>query len=113
MARIVAVALVASLAFACGGPLPPEARRSKARSVERAAEGKTGSEATRDDADEDKVSGRGKQWGGWRYTGSRDSCFFMVGRACFESEKDACEAAKCGAKKCVADGGGPATMRCR
>ena len=75
--------------------------------------GKHGSEATREQPDGDRVSDDGKAWGGWRYAGSRDDCFFLVGRKCFASEEKACKAAKCGSKRCVADGGGPATMRCR
>jgi hypothetical protein len=57
---------------------------------------------------------KGSSWGGWRYQGARDDCFFVVGRACFDSEARACKAAKCGKKKkCTVDGGGPATVSCK
>ena len=60
------------------------------------------------------IDPREKRWGGWRYQGDRDDCFFVVGRKCFKTEKAACTAAKCQApKKCSVDGGGPATMSCK
>lgn len=63
--------------------------------------------------EEEGVSSDGKSWGGWQYQGSRDECFFKVGRKCFTEEKDACQAAKCGKGKCRVDGGGPALVSCR
>lgn len=68
--------------------------------------------AEKADSNEDSVDGAGKKWGGWRYQGRRDDCFFLVGRKCFDSREDACTAARCGKNKCVVDGGGPATVRC-
>jgi len=64
------------------------------------------------------ASGEGKAWGGWRYTGSRDECFFVVGRKCFSELDAACKAARCkngkkGAAACKTSGGGPATVSCR
>ena len=51
---------------------------------------------------------------GWRYTGDRKQCFFVVGRRCFKTENAACQAARCKApKKCTTDGAGPATLSCR
>ena len=32
--------------------------------------------------DKDAVSDKGKQWGGWRYKGNREDCFYTVGRQC-------------------------------
>src|SRR5512135_2674025 len=55
----------------------------------------------------------GVSWGGWRYQGSRDDCFFVVGRACFDKQDDACSAAKCGKRGCKVEGGGPATVSCK
>jgi hypothetical protein len=49
---------------------------------------------------------------GWRYTGERDNCFFVVGRRCFKTEAAACTAAKCGKRKCEATGAGPAAVAC-
>ena len=55
----------------------------------------------------------GRKWGGWRYQGARDECFFVVGRQCFKTENEACGAAHCKApKKCETTGGGPATVAC-
>ena len=93
--------LIVSLALGCGGDPPrsddPTTGREKQRR-EAAAAGETSSTA-----------GKG---GGWRYTGSRDECFFVVGRRCFKTEAEACAAARCGKKKCETSGGGPATVSC-
>jgi len=62
---------------------------------------------------EDAVSDDGKHWGGWRYKGDRDDCFFVVGRRCFTDEKQACAAAKCASKRCQLDGAGPAQVTCK
>jgi hypothetical protein len=62
---------------------------------------------------EEEASGKGKAWGGWRYKGSRDECFFVVGRTCFTEEAAACKAAKCKKGRCRVDGGGPAVVSCR
>ncbi len=54
-----------------------------------------------------------KKWGGWRYQGDRNDCFFVVGRKCFKTENAACQAAHCKSpKKCEVTGGGPATLSC-
>ena len=55
----------------------------------------------------------GGKWGGWRYKGDRNDCFFVVGRVCYKTEKAACNAAKCkAAASCQVVGGGPATVSC-
>ena len=55
-----------------------------------------------------------QRWGGWRYQGDRDDCFYVIGRHCFKSRPAACEAARCKApKKCDVSGGGPATVSCK
>jgi hypothetical protein len=55
---------------------------------------------------------KGKKWGGWRYQGDRDECFYIVGRKCFKTEKAACKAADCGGAKCNSVGASPATVSC-
>jgi hypothetical protein len=52
------------------------------------------------------------KWGGWRYSGERKDCRFVLGRKCFKTEKAACTAAACRATKCEVVGGGPATVSC-
>jgi hypothetical protein len=103
MRRLVAPLLVAFLASSCGssGSGGPPGETAAARAKREHAE-----------AGEDEVSGEGKAWGGWRYTGSRDECFFVVGRRCFAELEPACKAARCGKDRCVTEGGGPATVRC-
>jgi hypothetical protein len=54
----------------------------------------------------------GVSWGGWRYEGAREDCFFVVGRKCFDKEETACEAARC-KEGCEVEGGGPATIKCK
>ncbi len=62
---------------------------------------------------EEEVSADGKHWGGWRYKGDRDDCFYVVGRRCFASEKLACAGAKCATGRCLLDGAGPVRVSCK
>jgi hypothetical protein len=82
-------------------------------SAPRANEPTTAREKQRRDAEAkgDLESGGGK-WAGWRYTGDRTECFFIVGRRCFKTESAACTAARCGKHKCESSGGGPAAVSC-
>lgn len=97
----IALALVASLALGCGGGPP------------RSDEPTTAKEKQRREAEaKGETDGTGSKWGGWRYTGDRNECFFVVGRHCFKTEAAACAAAKCGKKKCETTGGGPASVAC-
>ena len=112
MRRSVAAALLV-IAAACGGaPLPDEPVAHGKKSDKQVGK-KHGSEAVRESEDPDAVARGGKKWGGWRYDGSRDECFFLVKRKCFATEAAACKAAGCGRGKCAVSGGGPATVTCR
>ncbi len=54
-----------------------------------------------------------KKWSGWRYQGDRKDCFFLVGKRCYKTQKQACAAAKCKApSKCSLEGAGPQTVKC-
>ena len=67
-------------------------------------------EAKTSTADEDG----NKHWGKWRYKGTRDSCFFIVGSSCFKTENAACQTARCKKpKRCAAVGAAPATVSCK
>jgi hypothetical protein len=101
------VALLAVFVLGCGGS-QTAGKTGKGGKDETAAQ-----RARREQAEDDKVSGEGKAWGGWQYQGSRDECFFKVGRKCFTEQADACKAAKCGKGKCRLDGGGPAIVSCK
>jgi hypothetical protein len=95
------LALVVSLAVGCGGGPPRSDEPTTAREKQhREAEAKG------------ELGPSGGKWGGWRYTGERNDCFFVVGRRCFKSEAAACTAARCGKRKCVVSGGGPAAVAC-
>ena len=98
----ISLALVVSLALGCGSGGPP-----------RSDEPTTAREKLRREssADGDTPRNPGK-WGGWRYTGDRNECFFVIGRRCFKTEAAACAAARCGKRTCETTGGGPAAVSC-
>ncbi|MBA3540855.1 MAG: hypothetical protein H0T79_14680 [Deltaproteobacteria bacterium] len=93
--------LVCVFSVACGNP---------------AGEGKEPKNAKEKQRLESKANGKdeAKTWGGWRYQGERNDCFFVVGRRCFKTENAACQAAKCKKPKtCETVGGGPAAVSCK
>jgi hypothetical protein len=96
-------ALLALLVAACGSS-------SKGSNASSAAERARLEHA--DSGEKDVDEPEGGSWGGWRYQGATDDCFFVVGRKCFAEEKAACKAAKCKKGKCKVEGGGPATISC-
>jgi hypothetical protein len=96
------IALAVSLAVGCAGGGPPRSDEPTTAKEKQRREAEARGEAD---------PGAGK-WGGWRYTGDRNDCFFVVGRRCFKAEAAACTAARCGKKKCETTGGGPATVAC-
>ncbi len=63
--------------------------------------------------DKDAVSEKGKSWGGWRWKGDRDDCYFVHENRCFDSKSRACEAAKCGRKSCQVKDGAPSKVSCK
>jgi hypothetical protein len=91
---------------ACGDNVAPKGSKQPPQTA--AARART----EKAESSEDPVDGKGKKWGGWRYQGKRDDCFFLVKRKCYVSRADACAAARCGKKQCVVEGGGPASVRC-
>lgn len=100
-------ALAITIVVGCGG----ETMRVK-KGEPRTAREKMLAEEKKNPSDPD-ASGQGKKWTGWRYQGDRKDCFFLVGKKCFKTEKAACGTAKCKApSKCVAEGGGPAIVKC-
>ena len=60
------------------------------------------------------LSRKGKRWGGWRYRGKSDDCFYRHGRRCYKTEKKACAAAKCSRKnkECLLTSGAPRVAYC-
>lgn len=102
LSRLASLVVVALLAQGCGsGPPARTDEPTTAKEKQR-----------RDAAASGELDAKATKWGGWRYTGDRNECFFVVGRRCFKSEAAACAAARCGAKPCVTTGGGPATVTC-
>jgi hypothetical protein len=63
--------------------------------------------------EETPVSEEGKKWGGWRWKGKRDNCFFLFENECYDSLGAACRAAKCGKSDCEHDDSAPAVVSCR
>ncbi len=100
----VAVAIVAAVlcfAVSCGGTTETTATKSKTSAIKRAK------------PDPEPVDETGKRWGGWRWRGKRDSCFFVYKNRCYSDKSRACAVAKCGPRKCKHKGGGPAEIYCK
>lgn len=72
-------------------------------------------ESTGPGADEaaDVAPPEGKDWGGWRWKGKRDDCFFKVDNACFDSLAAACKKAGCKGDACQHDKSAPANVSCK
>ena len=94
------LALVVCL-LACSGSPPRTDEPTTAREKQR-----------REAAANGELDRGGGKWAGWRYTGDRGDCFFVVGRRCFKTEAAACTAARCANHKCETVGGGPAAVSC-
>lgn len=89
-----------SLVFACGGGQDTSSTSSKDQTADK-------------DGEEEEVSSKGKKWGGWRWKGKRNDCFFVVDNECFAKLKKACRKAKCGKAGCEQDDGAPAEVTCK
>ena len=98
--RTISLVVVALLAAACGAP-PRSDEPTTAKDKQR-----------RDEEATSAPELTGGQRNGWRYTGDRNDCFFVVGRRCFKTQVAACTAAKCGKAKCEVTGAGPAAVSC-
>lgn len=102
--RYIIVVLAACFVWACGGSgetARSESPRSRASDIKRA------------EGDKEPVPEHGKRWGGWRWRGKRDTCFFVYRNKCYSEKAKACRAAKCGPRKCKYKGGGPAEIYCK
>ncbi len=96
--------MLAAVLVACGGPQKasdePQTAKEKLAREEKAP-------------GDDKPAGS-KSWGGWRYKGDRNACFFETNGKCFKTENAACQAARCAKpKKCSTTGAGPAQVSCK
>ena len=100
MSRVACILLV--LCAACAGP------RTDSKEPQTAREKQL--QEARAKGELDVPTGK---WGGWRYQGDRDDCFYVVGRRCFKTKKLACAAAHCALDRCGVVGGGPASVKCR
>lgn len=99
LARVATFALCLGLAAGCGsGPDKTES---------------PGGEKADNDDGEEEVSSKGKKWGGWRWKGKRNDCFFIYNNECFSSMKKACRRAKCGDTECEHDDSAPAKVSCK
>lgn len=98
LARVVMLAACLGMFAGCGGSSPDNAKSPK------------GDQAGDDD---DEVSSKGKKWGGWRWKGKRNDCFFIYKNECFSTMKKACRRAKCGDSKCEHDDSAPAKVSCK
>jgi hypothetical protein len=96
------VCVAFAITAGCGGPKvdPGEPQTAKEKQMREA-------QASGD------VDPPGTKWGGWRYQGDRQDCFFLVGRKCFRTYKRACATACKSDKQCKSDDGAPATVSCK
>lgn len=97
--------MLAAVLVACGGSPQKGSDEPQTAKEKLAAEEKANGD--------DKPSGS-KSWGGWRYKGDRNACFFETAGKCFKTENAACQAARCAKpKKCSTTGAGPAQVSCK
>jgi hypothetical protein len=93
--------LILILMGACGSSYPaPDETQSKSRAP---------AEAAADGAESDPDSSGRKSW---RWKGTRDQCFYLVGNECFSDRDAACQAAGCAASDCSTDSKAPASVSC-
>lgn len=97
--RTISLVLIACVTVGCGGARSDEPTTAKEKQ-QRDAEAAGPREP------------QPKQRSGWRYTGDRENCFFVLGRRCFKTEAAACTAARCGTRKCETTGAVPARVAC-
>ena len=103
-----AIALVFSFTavpMSCGGE-----RGKRTAQPDSSDEGET--EKSSDAYTESKAP-KGKQWGGWRWKGKRDDCFFVYKNQCYNKQETACKAAKCKKGACIMDKSAPAKISCK
>ena len=96
-------------AFACGGASKNSAPDDDDEAGE---DGGDASSSKKRKKMERPVSEDGKRWGGWRWKGKREDCFFVHDNQCFATLEEACKAAKCKMADCVQDDGAPAKVSC-
>ncbi len=73
---------------------------------------KAGPDKGDDDSEDAEVSEKGKKWGGWRWKGKRNDCFFVYKNECFSKLNKACRKAKCAKDECGHDESAPAKVSC-
>ena len=100
------VVLLVAFVLSCGG----EGMRVKKGEPQTAREKMLAEQKANPEKDEPGPPGKA-YGGGWRYQGERKDCFFTFGRKCYKTEKAACSAARC-KTKCIAEGAGPAAVKC-
>lgn len=99
--------ILASLGLGCGGSQSAASDEPTTAKAKQLREAQASGEV-------DAGGARTRHWGGWRFKGSRDDCFFIVGAKCFKTDGAACQAARCAApKRCTVVGAAPAQVSCR
>src|ERR1043165_203469 len=74
--RMISLALLAALALGCGGDPPRSGDPTTAKEKQR-----------REAAAAGETTAPSAKGVGWRYTGDRDECFFVVGRRCLKTQE--------------------------
>ena len=98
--------LLPCLVLACGGPQSSPGDSAEDRKSEKKTRRKHA-------PDKDAVSEDGKKWGGWRWKGKRDECYYVFKNRCYDTKAEACSAAKCGKQSCAVKEGAPSKVSCK
>jgi hypothetical protein len=101
-------------ALACGGASSNQSAGADDETETEEGEGEDEGEGEKKSRKkmERPVSEHGKKWGGWRWKGKREDCFYVHKNQCHASLEEACRAAKCKKADCVHDDGAPAKVSC-
>lgn len=110
--RLLGWALVAIVS--CISPLASCGGGASSKPGDKASTSSSTTTATAAEPEKDRgtLDPRGKSWGGWRWKGKRDNCFYLVDNQCFDDREAACQAAGCEADDCRTDRGAPAKVSC-
>ena len=105
---------IAALALCCFVPLSACDSGGGVKEAEEPAQRRSTADAQKKKKKSDfvPVSEKGKKWGGWRWKGKSDDCFYVAKNRCFTELKPACAAAKCGDKACESYGAAPISVIC-
>lgn len=107
--RLFGITALCALFAACAGASEPGAESPTSTSTATEAASDTPEPASTAEYEDDAED---KGYGGWRWRGRRQDCFFVYDNQCYAKLAAACEAAGCDADSCSYDGAAPANVTC-